>query len=315
MPGTPTLFGGRILVVAFEGWNDAGDAASTAVRTIHDCLDIFPLLSVDSERYYDYQYTRPTVSFDEDGARVLSWPTTTLYAPLVPGQTSAPLAEDATLSVSGDNTSNVYLLLGVEPSRNWQSFAVEIVDAALAADIDAMVFLGALLADVPHTRPIAVHGSSENADVRRELSVERSQYEGPVGIMSVLAQAAEAAGIPTVNLWASVPHYVQHSPSPKAALALIDRVEEIIDVTIPRESLVAEARAWEQSIDKLASDDEDMAAYISTLEQARDAVESPEASGEAIAQQFERFLQTTEEATEAREAGESEADENPPAQS
>lgn len=315
MPGTPTLFGRRILVVAFEGWNDAGDAASTAVRTIHDCLDIFPLLSVDSERYYDYQYTRPTVSFDEDGARVLSWPTTTLYAPLVPGQTSAPLAEDATLSVSGDNTSNVYLLLGVEPSRNWQSFAVEIVDAALAADIDAMVFLGALLADVPHTRPIAVHGSSENADVRRELSVERSQYEGPVGIMSVLAQAAEAAGIPTVNLWASVPHYVQHSPSPKAALALIDRVEEIIDVTIPRESLVAEARAWEQSIDKLASDDEDMAAYISTLEQARDAVESPEASGEAIAQQFERFLQTTEEATEAREAGESEADENPPAQS
>lgn len=315
MSGTSSLFGGRILVVAFEGWNDAGDAASTAVRTIHDCLDIFPLLSVDSERYYDYQFTRPTVSFDDEGHRVLSWPTTTLYAPLVPGQTPVSLAEDASLSVSGANASNVYLLLGVEPSRNWQSFAVEIIDAALAADIDAIVFLGALLADVPHTRPITIHGSSENADVRKELSVERSQYEGPVGIMSVLAQAAEAAGIPTVNLWASVPHYVQHSPSPKAALALIDRVEEIIDVTIPREGLIAEARAWEESIDKLASEDEDMAAYIVTLEQARDAVESPRASGEAIAQEFERFLQRSEENAPPADAPEADGSENPPPQS
>ena len=286
----PRVFGGRILVVAFEGWNDAGEAASSAVRTLHDHLEVFALLTMDSERYYDYQYTRPTVSFDDDGQRVLSWPTTTLFAPLVPTLRGPALAEDADLTVSGSNIGNVYLLLGVEPSRNWQSFAVEVIDAALAADVDAMVVMGALLADVPHTRPTTIHVSSENPEVRGQLDVERSQYEGPVGIISVLSQAAEAAGIPTVNMWASVPHYVQHSPSPKATLALIDRLEEIIDVTIPRGTLVDDASAWEESINKLASDDEDMAAYIVTLEQARDAVDSPSASGEAIAQEFERFL-------------------------
>lgn len=295
MATTPRIFGGRILVVAFEGWNDAGEAASTAVRTLLDQVEVVPLLSMESERYYDYQYTRPTVSFDDDGNRVLSWPTTTLYAPLSSGEAPVSLAEDAQLEVSGDNASNVFYLLGVEPSRNWQTFASEIIDAALTADIDAIVFLGALLADVPHTRPIAVHVSSENRAVRRELMVERSQYEGPVGIVSVLSQAAESAGIPTVNLWASVPHYVQHSPSPKATLALVDRLEEIIDVTVPRGSLVSETRAWEDSINQLAGEDEDMASYIQTLEQARDAVESPRASGEAIAQEFERFLQETDE--------------------
>jgi predicted ATP-grasp superfamily ATP-dependent carboligase len=200
------------------------------------------------------------------------------------------LAGDAPLAVNGTNGGSVYLLLGVEPSRNWQTFATEVIDAALAADVDAMVFLGAQLADVPHTRPTTIHVSSENPAVRGELDVERSQYEGPVGIISVLSQAAESAEIPTVNLWASVPHYVQHSPSPKATLALIDRLEEIIDVTIPRGTLVSDATAWEESINQLAADDDDMAAYIGSLEQARDAVDSPRASGEAIAQEFERFL-------------------------
>lgn len=291
----PRVFGGRILVVAFEGWNDAGEAASSAVRTLHDHLEVFALLTMDSERYYDYQYTRPTVSFDDDGHRVLSWPTTTLFAPLVPTPRGPSLADDAALSVSGSNVGNVYLLLGVEPSRNWQSFAMEVIDAALAADVDAVVFMGALLADVPHTRATPIHVSSENSAVRGQLDVERSQYEGPVGIISVLSQAAEDAGIPTVNMWASVPHYVQHSPSPKATLALIDRLEEIIDVTIPRGTLVEDASAWEESINKLASDDDDMAAYIATLEQARDAVDSPRASGEAIAQEFEKFLRRTDD--------------------
>ncbi|MCF8540327.1 MAG: PAC2 family protein [Aurantimicrobium sp.] len=291
---TKKLFGGRVLVVAFEGWNDAGEAASSAVRTLHDDLEVFALLAMDSERYYDYQYTRPTVSFDDDGSRVLSWPTTTLYAPLVPSSRGASISGDSRVSESGTNVGNVYLLLGVEPSRNWQTFATEVIDAALAADVDAMVFLGAQLADVPHTRPTTINVSSENSAVRGELDVERSQYEGPVGIISVLSQAAESADIPTVNLWASVPHYVQHSPSPKATLALIDRLEEIIDVTIPRGSLVADAAAWEESINQLAADDDDMAAYIGTLEQARDAVDSPSASGEAIAQEFERFLRKTD---------------------
>ena len=275
-------FSGRVLVVAFEGWNDAGEAASTAVRTLHDHLELVPLFAVESERYYDFQYTRPTVSFTDEGRRVLAWPTTTLYAPLVPH-----VADPASRKTS---PATVYLLLGVEPSRNWQSFATEVIDAVLTADIDAILFLGAQLADVPHTRPTTIHVSSENLSVRHEQDVERSQYEGPVGIITVLAQAAESAGISTINLWASVPHYVQHSPSPKATLALIDRIQEIVDIDIPRGNLATEATAWEDSINQLAADDDEMASYILTLEQARDAVDSPSASGEAIAEEFERFL-------------------------
>jgi predicted ATP-grasp superfamily ATP-dependent carboligase len=154
--------------------------------------------------------------------------------------------------------------------------------------------LGAMLADVPHTRPIHTFVSSENAHVRQQLDVERSSYEGPVGILSVVAMAAEAAGIPTVAIWASVPHYVHQGPSPKATLALIDKLEELVDVVIPRGDLVAEAAAWEAGVNKLASEDEDMTAYIAQLEQARDVADSPQASGESLAQEFERFLRDTE---------------------
>lgn len=249
-----------------------------------------PMLELDPELYYDYQFNRPVIGIDDDARRRLSWPTTTMYGPSAPLLPSEQLADDADLSVSGDNGGNIYLLVGVEPSRSWKAFTAEIVDAALAADISAVVFLGAMLADVPHTRPISIFTSSENPEVRAELQIERSLYEGPVGILSVVAEAAEDAGIPTLAIWASVPHYVHNAPSPKAVLALIDKLEEIVDVVIPRGDLVEEASEWEQGIDALAGDDEDMAAYIRQLEQARDTVESPEASGEAIAKEFERYL-------------------------
>jgi len=132
--------------------------------------------------------------------------------------------------------------------------------------------------------------SSENATVRETLEIERSSYEGPVGILSILGAAAEQAGIPTMSIWASVPHYVHNAPSPKATLALIEKLESTIGVIIPRGDLIAESAAWENGIDVLAGDDEDMAAYIEQLEQARDTVDSPEASGEAIAQEFEQYL-------------------------
>jgi predicted ATP-grasp superfamily ATP-dependent carboligase len=153
-----------------------------------------------------------------------------------------------------------------------------------------IVFLGAMLADVPHTRPISVFVGSDNAAVQDFWELEASTYEGPVGILSVLGLAAEKAGIPTLAIWASVPHYVHNSPSPKATLALLDRLEEFVDVVVDRGSLVADASAWEDGIDALAEDDEDMAAYIKQLEQARDTVDSPEASGDAIAEEFERYL-------------------------
>ena len=292
MSEKPKVFGGRLLVVAFEGWNDAGDAATSAVRTLQEQLDVIPLFAVDSETYYDYQFNRPTIGFDDEGNRTLTWPTSTMFAPLMPGQSLPEPTEEPMLNVTGTNTANIYLLQGVEPSRNWQTFVTEIMDVALAADSSGMVLLGAMLADVPHTRPVPTFVSSENSQVRSQLDIERSTYEGPVGILSVIADAAESAGIPTVSIWASVPHYVHHGPCPKATLALIDKLEEIVDVVIPRGSLVEDTAEWQKNIDKLAADDEDMTAYITQLEQARDVVDSPEATGESIAQEFERFLRS-----------------------
>lgn len=303
MSETNKVFRGRLLVVAFEGWNDAGDAASSAVRTLQEQLEVIPLISVDSETYYDFQFNRPTIGFDDDGLRTLSWPTSTLYSPLVPGHTLPEPVDEPMLNVTGTNTANIYLLQGVEPSRNWQTFVTEIMDVALAADISGMVFLGAMLADVPHSRPVPTFVSSENAQVRTQLEVERSTYEGPVGILSVLADAAESAGIPTVTIWASVPHYVHHGPCPKATLALIDKLEEIVDVVIPRGTLVEDTAEWQKNIDQLAQDDEEMSAYIAQLEQARDVVDSPEATGESIAQEFERFLRSEDRPDNSGTAG------------
>jgi hypothetical protein len=283
-------------VVAFEGWNDAGEAASGAVRTLKELLDLYPIAEVDPEDYFDYQFNRPSVAADDEGNRELVWPGVTVYGPTRP--------HTARATEVGDNGSNIYLLLGTEPSRGWKTFTREILDVMETNEITSIVFLGAMLADVPHSRPISVFTSSENAGVRAQLGVERSGYEGPVGILSVLGDAAEKAGILTMSIWASVPHYVHNAPSPKATLALLDKLEEIIDVVIPRGDLVTEAAAWESGIDALAGDDDDMASYIEQLEQARDTVDSPEASGEAIAQEFERYLRRGGDKPDGGAAGE-----------
>lgn len=261
---------GNILVVAFEGWNDAGDAASNAVQMLREQLDLAPVAEVEPEDYFDFQFSRPSIRTDDDGNRVLDWPGVTVYSPLDEG--------------------HVHLVLGTEPSRGWKTFSSEIVDAALAADIAGIVFLGAMLADVPHTRPIAVNASSDNAELRQRIGLPRAHYEGPVGILSVLAVAAERAGIPTMAIWASVPHYVHNAPSPKATLALLEQLEGFVGIEIDRGSLEEESEAWVTGIDALADDDEEMAAYITQLERARDTVDAPEASGDAIAEEFERYL-------------------------
>lgn len=266
------LTGGKTLVVAFEGWNDAGEAASQAVKTLKDLLSLYPLAEIESEDYFDYQFNRPVVTSDDEGNRMLVWPTVTVYGP--------------------NDGSNVYLLLGTEPSRGWRSFTEEILQTVRDTGVTGIVMLGAMLADVPHTRPISVFVTSENPAVRAEFGIEKSSYEGPVGILSVLGEVAESAGIPTLSIWASVPHYVHNAPSPKATLAIIDKLEEIIDIVIPRGDLVDEAATWESGIDALASEDEDMSSYIEQLEQARDTVDSPEASGEAIAEEFEKYLRS-----------------------
>lgn len=258
-------------MVAFEGWNDAGDAASGAVQVLKEHLKPVPILEVESEDYFDYQFTRPMVRQDDAGNRVIEWPAATIYGPATP-------------------ESRLYLLLGTEPSRGWKTFCSEIVDVLLAEDVTGIVMLGAMLADVPHTRPIAVYSTSDDEQIRQEFGLERSSYEGPVGILSVLGDAARRVGIPTLSIWASVPHYVHNAPSPKATLALVEKLESLLGIHIPRGDLAQESAAWESGIDALASDDDDMSNYIEQLEQARDAVDSPEASGEAIAQEFEKYL-------------------------
>ncbi len=266
--------GRRILVAAFDGWNDAGEAASAALALLKAEGAYEPVHSVDPELYFDYQYTRPQVGTDADGRRTLTWPQATILRP-----------------VTASDDPQVWLLTGVEPARAWQAFAAELVDVALREDVTGFVGLGSMMSDVPHTRPISVFAGSDNDRLRSALDLERSSYEGPVGILSVLAQSAEDAGIPSASLWASVPHYVAgHTPSPKATLALLDRLEKLTGADIPRGALAAESAAWEASIDAAAADDEEMTEYIRGLEQTRDAWDSPEASGDAIAREFEQYL-------------------------
>jgi len=287
--------GKRLLVVAFEGWNDAGEAATGAAKLLVERLGLVEIAAVDPELYFDYQFTRPTVVAGDDGVRRLEWPGAAVLGPSGEGDLDEP--------VTGPGASGLHVLMGAEPARSWKAFAAELIDAALAADIDGMVMLGAMLADAPHTRPLTVFASSENPEVREALGVERSTYEGPVGILSVLADRAERLGIPTVSLWASVPHYVHNAPSPKAVLALLGKLEELTGLSIPRGTLETEAQAWEAGVDALAADDEEMAGYIAQLEQARDAVDAPEASGEAIAQEFERYLRRRGDGPEGRADG------------
>ncbi|WP_029144295.1 proteasome assembly chaperone family protein [Microbacterium luticocti] len=266
--------GSRVVVAAFDGWNDAGEAATSATTLLKESGRFETVYSVDPELYFDYQYTRPQMVTTGDGRRVLQWPETTLLRPT--GRGRGP---------------RLWLLGGVEPARAWQSFSSEIVDVLLREDITGMVALGSMMSDVPHTRPISVFAGSDNEQLRAALDLERSTYEGPVGILSALSVAAEDAGIPCVGLWASVPHYVAgHTPSPKATLALLDRLEDLTGAQVPRGDLPTQAAAWEASIDAAAADDEEMSAYIRQLEAARDTWDSPEASGDAIAREFERYL-------------------------
>lgn len=270
--------GRRVLVAAFDGWNDAGEAASSAITQLRESGAYETVFSVDPELYFDYQYTRPHIAADGDGRRTLRWPEATLLRPS-----------------KATRGTQLWLLTGVEPARAWQAFSSELIDVALREDITGFVAIGSMMSDVPHTRPISVFAGSDNEALRGSLELERSTYEGPVGILSVLGDAAERAGIPTASLWASVPHYVAgHTPSPKATLALLDKLEELTGASVPRGDLATEAAAWEASIDAAAADDEEMTEYIHQLERTRDTWDSPEASGDAIAQEFERYLRRTD---------------------
>ncbi|WP_432540602.1 PAC2 family protein [Kineococcus sp. SYSU DK002] len=262
-----------VVIAAFEGWNDAGESASQAVAHLHQVWNATDLTEFDPELYHDFQVNRPTVHFDEDGRRRLTWPTTRISTAHLPG-----------------GPRDVILVRGIEPSMRWRTYAQEVVDVATSHGASLVLTLGALLADVPHTRPLPVTSSSEDPDLVEKLDIEPSRYEGPTGIVGVVQDAVTAAGIPSVSLWAAIPHYVGQPPSPKGTLALLRRIEELLDLSIPLADLPEDARAWERGVDELAEEDTEIAEYVQQLEEAKDTAELPEASGEAIAREFERYL-------------------------
>lgn len=272
------FFEGKTLIVAFEGWNDAAEGASGLLKHLVLELDAEVVAAVDPEDYYDFQFSRPTVSNDENGNREITWPGAELL------RTSKTAAEE------NPRFADLYFLLGNEPARRWKSFAAEVMEFIEDCEIDQVIFLGAVPSDSPHTRSIKVSRSSQSATIRKQLNIEPSDYEGPVGIISVLAMSLEEAAIPSVALWAPVPHYVHNSPSPKATFSLMIELETLLGLQFDHGTLADDAFAWERGIDELAENDEDLAAYVSQLESARDAADESAGSAESLALEFEKFL-------------------------
>ena len=293
LEGVPELID-PVMVAAFEGWNDAGDAASGAVAHLDREWKGEVFAALDAEDYYDFQVNRPTVRV-ENGARKITWPTTRL----------------SVVRVESPAPRDLVLIRGIEPSMRWRSFCNELMGFAHELGVEMVVILGALLGDTPHTRPVPVTGVTSDPDLARTMNLEETRYEGPTGIVGVLQEACTHAGIPTVSLWAAVPHYVSQPPNPKATLALLNRLEDLIDLRVPTGELNEDARAWQLGVDQLAAEDSEVAEYVQSLEEAKDTAELPEASGEAIAREFERYLRrrdgqpgsTHPEGGEGRELG------------
>ena len=262
-----------VVIAAFEGWNDAADAATGVIDHLMDVWNARVVGAVDPEDFYDFQVNRPRVSTDEKGHRRITWPATRIAVASPPG-----LGRD------------VILVRGIEPSMRWRQFTAELLAAIDDLGGQLIVTLGALLTDTPHTRPIPVNGTASEPELVDRLLLESPSYEGPTGIVGVLQEACAELDLPAVSYWAAVPHYVAQPPCPKATLALVGQLEGLLDCSIPLGDLPDDARAWERGVDELAEEDEDIADYVRSLEETRDTTDLPEASGEAIAQEFERYL-------------------------
>ena len=269
-----------VMVMAFSGWNDAAEAASGAVehllsgwRNISD--DVVPELiaDVESEDYYDFQVNRPVVSIDESQIRSITWPTTQVFGLSIPS-----MARD------------LVIVTGVEPSMRWKSFTSDLLDLADDLEVSLIVTLGSLLADTPHTRPITVTGTGAQPSISARLGVSVSKYEGPTGILGIIQDGCMRRGIDAISLWAAVPHYASNAPSPKATLALINTLEDFLDISIPLSDLPEAADAWEKDVNDLAAEDNEVAEYVKALEESKDAAELPDVSGDSIAKEFERYL-------------------------
>ena len=269
-----------VLIADFEGWNDAGESASTAVRYLAASWGARRFATIDHEEFYDFTSTRPEVRIDDDLNRRIEWPTLELSAAHLPGP-----------------ERDVIFLIGPEPQLKWRTFCAAVLGVARALNVQLAVTLGALLTDIPHTRPVRITGSAASASLASELGLQRSRYEGPTGILGVLNDALGRADVETASLWAAVPHYVSQVPSPKAALALVERTAELLEATIAVTDLQIGAAAYERQVTDRVEADEEAVAYVRQLEEAveddddedeTDELEIP--STDALADEVERFL-------------------------
>ncbi len=268
-----------VLIAAFRGWNDGGQGASLAGGYLAKAWDARRFAEIDPEGFFDFQATRPHVRLEEGYTRRIDWPETVFFH-------ARPhrMERDAVL------------LLGVEPNLRWRTFSGLIVDFAKELEVDLVVTLGALLADVPHTRPTPVTGSATDPELIERLGLQASRYEGPTGIVGVLHDACKQAAIPSASLWAAVPHYVSLAPSPKAAAALCERLATLLGAEIDTGELDEAADAYVRQVSEAISADEETASYVEDLERRADEIdESDIPSGESLAAELSRFLREREE--------------------
>ena len=271
-----------VLIAAFRGWNDGGQAATLAGGTLVRAWGARQFAEIDPEGFVDFQATRPTVSLDEGMVRQIEWPETAFHAAAIPGA-----------------DRDAVILLGVEPNYRWRAYNELVVGLARDLGIELVVTLGALLADVPHTRAAPVTGAASDPSLVDELGLQPSHYEGPTGIVGVLHDACHKAGIPSVSLWSAVPHYVSLAPSPRAARALCDRLGELLGVTIDLTELEEAEEVYSEQITEAVASDPETAAYVEELERRADTIddlidESDLPTGESLAAELTRFLRDRE---------------------
>jgi len=270
-----------VLVIAFRGWNDGGQGASLAAEHLAKTWEAERFADIDPEGFFDFQATRPRVSLVDGLTRRIDWPDNVFLHAAIGGERDA------------------VLLLGNEPNLRWRTFTGTVVDLARDLGVELMVTLGALLADVPHTRPSPVTGAGSDPELVERMGLQASRYEGPTGIVGVLHDACREAGIPSVSLWAAVPHYVSLAPSPRAALALCTRLSTILGTPIDVAELEAMVDDYTTHVSEAVSSDEDAVAYVDELEQRADLIEESDLpSGDSLAAELTRFLREREEGEE-----------------
>ncbi len=257
-----------VMVIAFAGWNDAGGASTWAIRSLIEKTVATEILTFDSEEFYDFSRERPTVHLDGE-SRFLSWPKNT---------------------ISLSNDGSLLLMEGVEPQLNWQTFTQNVLAEAQKYNVSMIITLGSLLAEVPHSRPVLIHGVSENTEINRTYGLQTSSYEGPTGIIGVINQLSTDAGIPNMSFWATVPNYVAGAESPKAALALIERLKTTLNLSLNTTDLEIASSAYERQINQIIEGDEDTSKYVDELEDNYDAGDYEVASPEDFVKDVENFL-------------------------